>query len=203
MESICYHCGQVFPSLSARDIHILHFSGFPPYLPRDSFTRSFIPSTPEAPRLVMLPSPPATPITESFPNPFRDVHALSPRMFPQPVMYIPIMPTVYEWSNHLLTKGCSKLGKGCLDNCIPGNEELQRRSRFPLLPTVTSGRVKKNTSSQGAKKKQQCWICKWKFLRLKIHISEVHLKEKKYTCGVCGKRFAKRVNLRAHWERHE
>ncbi|KUJ09094.1 uncharacterized protein LY89DRAFT_676463 [Mollisia scopiformis] len=266
MNCLCYHCGVIFESRAAREIHILHLSSLPPFPRREDFTLGpyYVP-VPETPRLVgqpyvvsaspfnlsptdssapkvqfkftMDPSPPTTPIHSSsqgsasmdmseyaltpdhqprfvmdpsppstpsparscppFPNPFMDTHTPSPRMFPLPGQYLPTVPTVSNWASHLLATGCTKLGKGCLNNCVSGAEleESSKQSRFPLTTRVT----KRTAHVKG--KKSKCWICQGMFVDLMKHEKKhekKHEEEMHWECNVCLDLFPRKWILTKH-----
>ncbi|CZR53728.1 uncharacterized protein PAC_03608 [Phialocephala subalpina] len=176
----------------------------------------------------LIPSPPPAPILESFPefpNPFMNTHPLSPRIltFPAPNMTIPVVPTIGNWANHLLKTGCSRFGKGCFGNCIPGAEELQNSSRFPLAPGFDEFRNKRKATDNGdaprkrlrilrprevpvervirnmphANGKTSCWICNGMFFRIASHL-KTHEKECKWKCDGCQETFPRKWILTRH-----
>jgi hypothetical protein len=262
MDCFCYHCRLVFPSLAAREIHILQFSNLPPFPHPFHFRVPPYPITPEASHFIldplqfassskmdidmdsdvspldlndriandglnfiMDPSTPSTPSMEffaDFQNPFMDSHTPSPRMFPRPAQFLPTVPTVENWALHLLKTGCTKLGYGCLANCIPGeeSEEYSQQSRFPLMPGLNSypesisevrpvrtrlpsSPIRKVVGSRISKRpkrlqnKSKCFICQRSFIDLESHI-KIHEKEMRWHCQTCDEVFPRKWMLERH-----
>ena len=48
---------------------------------------------------------------------------------------------------------------------------------------------------------EECPVCHNRYIYMKKHYREVHLKEKKFTCSVCGARFTQQGSLRGHMQR--